>query len=264
MHGRAWRLVATTLFMSGGFLAMGDQQVTGRGVRGPQDMLGSWPTVASIGVLTSAGPAFVTLLAEPVYLLAVRGGGAPGHHAARRAGGRVVDPAHGQLAVHLLGLRHHGSGGPPGGGGGAPGGSRARGEGSGVWLGALVGVVLALVLAGSSPRWAQRGRWSPGTLAVAARQALSACHFLLVVLAGTGYLHGVQDTRTPLVVAVFTATLNLVLELFLVYGLGPRHRRLGAGRHRRSPAPRSTWWWWPGAGRGRGQPRTSPRSGACS
>jgi putative MATE family efflux protein len=43
---------------------------------------------------------------------------------------------------------------------------------------------------------------------------------LLVVLAGTGYLRGLQDTRTPLAVAVGTAVLNLVTELALVYGFG--------------------------------------------
>lgn len=43
---------------------------------------------------------------------------------------------------------------------------------------------------------------------------------LLLVLAGTGYLRGLQDTRTPLVVAVASALLNLVLELVLIYGFG--------------------------------------------
>jgi putative MATE family efflux protein len=42
---------------------------------------------------------------------------------------------------------------------------------------------------------------------------------LLVTLAGTGYLRGVQDTRTPLAVAVGTNILNLVLEVVLIYGL---------------------------------------------
>jgi putative MATE family efflux protein len=40
-----------------------------------------------------------------------------------------------------------------------------------------------------------------------------------VILAGTGYLRGLQDTRTPLVVAVSTATLNLVLEIWWIFGL---------------------------------------------
>jgi len=42
---------------------------------------------------------------------------------------------------------------------------------------------------------------------------------LMVVLAGTGYLRGLQDTRTPLIVAVASAIANLVIELVLVFGL---------------------------------------------
>jgi putative MATE family efflux protein len=41
---------------------------------------------------------------------------------------------------------------------------------------------------------------------------------MLVVLAGTGYVRGLQDTRTPLAVAVGTAVLNLVVEVVLIYG----------------------------------------------
>ena len=48
---------------------------------------------------------------------------------------------------------------------------------------------------------------------------------LLIVLAGTGYLRGLQDTRTPLLVALASAAVNLVLELVLIYGLD---RGLGA------------------------------------
>jgi putative MATE family efflux protein len=42
---------------------------------------------------------------------------------------------------------------------------------------------------------------------------------LLAMLAGTGYLRGLQDTRAPLLVAVGTGALNLVLEVVLIYGL---------------------------------------------
>lgn len=43
--------------------------------------------------------------------------------------------------------------------------------------------------------------------------------FILITMAGTGYLRGTQDTRTPLIVAVTTAILNLVVELWFVYRL---------------------------------------------
>ena len=43
---------------------------------------------------------------------------------------------------------------------------------------------------------------------------------LLLTYAGTGYLRGRQDTRTPLVVAAATAAGNLALELELIYALG--------------------------------------------
>lgn len=42
----------------------------------------------------------------------------------------------------------------------------------------------------------------------------------LVTFAGTGYLRGLQDMRTPLVVAVVAALGNLVLELVLIAGFG--------------------------------------------
>jgi putative MATE family efflux protein len=43
---------------------------------------------------------------------------------------------------------------------------------------------------------------------------------LLVVLAGTGYLRGLQDTRTPLAVAIGSNVLNLGLEILLIPILG--------------------------------------------
>ncbi len=52
------------------------------------------------------------------------------------------------------------------------------------------------------------------------RISLAGLPFLLATLAGTGYLRGLQDTRTPLAVALGTAGLNIVLELVLVVWLG--------------------------------------------
>jgi putative MATE family efflux protein len=42
---------------------------------------------------------------------------------------------------------------------------------------------------------------------------------LLVTLAGAGYLRGLQDTRTTLLIAVGSNAANLVIEVVLVYGL---------------------------------------------
>jgi putative MATE family efflux protein len=42
---------------------------------------------------------------------------------------------------------------------------------------------------------------------------------LLLALAGAGYLRGMQDTRTTLVIAVAANTANLLVELLFVYGL---------------------------------------------
>jgi putative MATE family efflux protein len=52
-------------------------------------------------------------------------------------------------------------------------------------------------------------RWSmPGLVA------------MLLIFAGTGVLRGLQDTRTPLLVATAGFGLNIVLNLVLVYGVG--------------------------------------------
>jgi putative MATE family efflux protein len=42
---------------------------------------------------------------------------------------------------------------------------------------------------------------------------------MLLALAATGYLRGLQDTRTPLVIAIGANVLNLALDVLFVYGL---------------------------------------------
>lgn len=43
---------------------------------------------------------------------------------------------------------------------------------------------------------------------------------MLLMLAGVGYLRGLQDTLRPLIVAIITAIGNLVLEVVLIFGFG--------------------------------------------
>lgn len=92
-----------------------------------------------------------------------------------------------------------------------------------VWLAVLLGVAVAvggLLLA--EPLMTVMG--ATGDVRAEAliylRTSLIGVPAMLAVLAGTGYLRGLQDTRTPLAVAVGTAVVNLLLELGLIYGLG--------------------------------------------
>lgn len=92
-----------------------------------------------------------------------------------------------------------------------------------LWLAVLIGVALtALGLAFAGPMVALLG--ADGAVAANAlvylRISLLGVPALLVVLAGTGYLRGLQDTRTPLIIAVLSGLANLVLEVVLIFGFG--------------------------------------------
>ncbi|MFP5321502.1 MAG: MATE family efflux transporter [Acidimicrobiia bacterium] len=97
----------------------------------------------------------------------------------------------------------------------------------GLWLAAVIGVaVTALVLAFADPivqLLGASGAVRTNALIYLRISALGIV-FQLLVFAGTGYLRGLQDTRTPLVVAVGSALVNLVLEVVLIsgfrYGIG--------------------------------------------
>ncbi len=91
-----------------------------------------------------------------------------------------------------------------------------------LWLAGMIGLALVVVgLALSDPLVALFG--AEGAVAdnalVFLRISLFGVPAMLAVLAGTGYLRGLQDTRTTLVVAAGTAVVNLVIELVLIYGL---------------------------------------------
>ena len=104
-------------------------------------------------------------------------------------------------------------------------GERERAAAQGVqslWLAALIGVVLAVAgLAATGVLVDAMG--ADGAVRRHAttyfRISMAGVPALTIVLAGTGYLRGLQDTRTPLVVAVASALANVVLEVWFVFGL---------------------------------------------
>jgi putative MATE family efflux protein len=92
-----------------------------------------------------------------------------------------------------------------------------------MWLALLIGLgvtVIGLGLSGPLVGWmGAEGAVATNAL-VYLRVSLAGVPAMLLVLAGAGYLRGLQDTRTPLLVAIGTAAANLVIEVTLIYGLG--------------------------------------------
>jgi putative MATE family efflux protein len=173
-------------------------------------------------ILRLAVPAFGALIAEPLFLLA--DSAIVGHLGVAQLAGVGLASAVLHTAVGLMVFLAYST---------TPAVARALGDGQlgkalaagrdGVWLALLLGTVLAVAgFAAAEPLVGLMGadgevrtfaadylRWSmPGLVA------------MLLIFAGTGVLRGLQDTRTPLVVATAGFALNIVLNLWLVYGLG--------------------------------------------
>lgn len=102
----------------------------------------------------------------------------------------------------------------------------------GIWLAALIGVAVAGVAMLFAPQIvaAMGAKASVATNAVAyLRMVLPGLPGMLVVLAATGTLRGLLDTRTPFIVALVGAVLNTLLNAFFLYvvGLGVAGSGLG-------------------------------------
>jgi putative MATE family efflux protein len=92
-----------------------------------------------------------------------------------------------------------------------------------LWLSAAIGVVLVLLaVALARPLVTLMGvEGRAADLAVLyMRIAAIGLPFALIALAGQGYLRGVSDLRTPLVIVIAANLVNVVLELAFVYGFG--------------------------------------------
>jgi len=91
------------------------------------------------------------------------------------------------------------------------------------WLGLGVGVLLMALIAGFAPALTglMGGEGSVGEDATAYIRiaALGAPAFMLAA-AAQGYLRGISDLRTPLVILVAAHSVNVVLDVLFVYGFG--------------------------------------------
>lgn len=173
-------------------------------------------------ILRLAVPAFLALVAEPLFLLcdaAVVGHLGTPQLAALGVAGAVLQTVVGLCVFLAYGTtasvaRRVGSGDVRG----------ALEQGvDGVWLAVVIGVVASL--AGFPLVGVLVGLFDPGPVvaghaATYLRLALLGVVPLLVMLAGTGILRGLQDTRTPLLVAVAGNLTNIALNVGLVYGVG--------------------------------------------
>src|SRR5690348_1701038 len=165
-------------------------------------------------ILRLAVPAFLALVAEPLFLLA--DAAIIGHLGTPPLAGLGIAGAIVQTAVGLCIFLAYGTTASVARriGAGDLRGALAQGI-DGVWLAVLIGVpttVIGLALAGPLV-----GLFGAGP--AVATQAVSYLRWgflgvtpLLVMLAGTGILRGLQDTRTPLVIAVTGNLLNIALN----------------------------------------------------
>jgi putative MATE family efflux protein len=173
-------------------------------------------------ILRLAVPALGALVAEPLFLLTDTA--LVGHLGASSLAGLGIASAVLQTILGLMVFLAYAT--TPAvarrlGAGDRPGAIRAGIDG--MWLAIGLGVVL---LAVGLPASARLVRWfgsdAEATTAGITYLSISLAGLpaMLVVLAATGLLRGLQDTRTPLVVAVAGFAANAGLNAALIYGLG--------------------------------------------
>ena len=173
-------------------------------------------------ILRLAVPALGALVAEPLFLLTDTA--LIGHLGDAPLAGLGIASALLQTVIGLLIFLAYATTPTVArmlGSGNAPGAIRAGIDG--LWLALLLGVAIALVgLVAAEPLVALFG----GTADVAANASLyllvslAGLPAMLIVIAATGLFRGLQDTRTPLVVAACGFGANIVLNVTFIYGLG--------------------------------------------
>ena len=189
--------------------------------RGPYAARVSTTVSQQRDILRLAVPAFLALVAEPLFLLA--DSAIVGHLGTAPLAGLGVASAALVTAANLFVFLAYGTTSVVARQLGAGSERAAVGSGlDGLWLALALGVpTAALVAVYAAPLCGLFGA-SPDALAQAVtylRVSAAGIPAMLVVLAVTGVLRGLQDTRTPLVASVVGFGANIALNLVLVYGL---------------------------------------------
>ncbi|MEV6357394.1 MATE family efflux transporter [Streptomyces hydrogenans] len=173
-------------------------------------------------ILSLALPAFGALVAEPLFLMV--DSAIVGHLGTPQLAGLAIAGALLSTAVSVFVFlayattaavaRRVGSGDLP---------AALRQGIDGIWLAVLLGLAVVAVTLPTAP-WLVEVFGASDTAAPYAttylRVSLLGIPAMLIVLAATGVLRGLQDTRTPLYVAVGGFAVNGALNVGLVYGAG--------------------------------------------
>lgn len=179
----------------------------------------SW-TETDAKILALAFPALGALVAEPLYILADTA--VVGHLGTPQLGGLALASSLLLIAFAVFIFLAYGT---------TSAVSRLLGAGEerqaahhavqSLWLAFGVGVVISAVAYSLRVPLIEvmGGKGATATNAeIYLRLSLPGIPPMLMVLAGVGYLRGLQDTKRPLYVAAGTAVLNLVIEVVLIYG----------------------------------------------
>ena len=173
-------------------------------------------------ILRLAVPAFLALIAEPLFLLA--DSAIVGHLGTAELAGLGVASAALLTAAGVFVFLAYGTTSVV---------ARQLGAGDlraaitagvdGLWLAAALGVVTAaLVAAFAEPIVALFGASQAVIVQATTYLRISSLGIpaMLAILAVTGVLRGLQDTRTPLIASVVGFSANIALNVLLVYGFG--------------------------------------------
>ena len=169
-------------------------------------------------ILRLGVPALGALIAEPLYVLVDTA--IVGHIGTAELAGLGIGSTLILTAYTTLIFLAYGTTGPVARLLGAGDRARAAAHGvQGLWLAAALGVALlvgGLTFAGPLVDAMGAEGATRGHALDYFRISVLGVPALTTILAGTGYLRGLQDTRTPLVVALATALGNVVLEVLFV------------------------------------------------